>query len=216
MHAHRSARSWGGGGGQCFGKNNVVSERLTTCGRGGSRGLAAAGSILSSTIAPPLQSIRLDGRKPANAACHAVTDAKVFQARHDPFERRRVPSMGLPYGRTQPRGAEPEVRASLAKLEGRVLDRKLPKQIPRILSGRGTDHQPDTRRAGTRARSNAKSQAALKTTARAGRLLSLACARPRQSGSGQPPSANAPHIGASAQKKIQQSGESDSPPTYYQ
>ena len=51
--------------------------------------------------------------------------------------------MGLPYGRTQPRGAEPEVRAGPAKLEGRVLDRQLPKQIPRILLGSGTNHQPD-------------------------------------------------------------------------
>ena len=56
-----------------------VVLRLYLTGRGGSRGLAAAGSGLRSTIASPLQSIRLEGRKPANAACHLGSDATGFR-----------------------------------------------------------------------------------------------------------------------------------------
>ena len=110
-----------------------VGLRLYLIGRGGSRDLAAAGGpVLSSTIASPLQSIRLEGRKPANAACHAATDAKVFQARHDPFERRRVPFCGLLSGVTQIIHREPEVCASPAQLAVRVLNGHLPKQVSRI------------------------------------------------------------------------------------
>ncbi len=119
-----------------------VVLRLYLFGRGGSRCLAAAGgSVLASSIARALRTIRVEAMNPANAACHLGRDALLFQAAHPLVEQRRVPLCTFPMGISQERHRQFRICASLAQCALRVGDAQRAQQVFRILLRIGKDHQ---------------------------------------------------------------------------
>jgi hypothetical protein len=128
-------------------------------GKRASRGLAAAGLGLSSTIAAPLQNIRVEAINAANAARDFGSDATGNQAGRHISEWLHLSVCGRPLGHAQHHGGELDICAGLA--EGKVIDLEILEHSFRIPLGHGKDHQPQPQQApASYADSNRKSQAA--------------------------------------------------------